>query len=107
MVPSAIGVPVAFCPGLVPQSDDLTAPVPAEPPLDVLVGFPLLPQPTRVAIPTAAMRATKGRACATRPYIRSCLSTSCGDGKKSRPSWARCADARTAQTGPQGQASAW
>ena len=65
----------------------------AEPPLDVLVGLPLLPQPTRVAIPTAAMRATKGRACATRPYMRSCLSTfSCGDGK-TRPSWARCADA--------------
>src|SRR5215469_5675998 len=81
MVPRLMGVPVAFTPGLVPQSDVLTAPVPAEPPLDVLVGLPLLAQPTRVAIPAAAMRATKGRACATRPYIRSCLSTSCGDGK--------------------------
>src|SRR5215469_3462842 len=81
MAPRLIGVPVAFTPGLVPQSDVLTAPVLGEPPLDVLAGFPLLPQPTRVAIPTAAMRATKGRACATRPYIRTCLSTSCGDGK--------------------------
>src|SRR5215469_5412692 len=59
MVPSGIGVPVAFTPGLVPHCDVFTAPL-DEPP-DGLLLVLLLPQPA-ASRPIAAASATAARA---------------------------------------------
>ena len=74
MVPSAIGEPVAFTPGLVPHCDVLTVvlPVLAAPLLEVAAvegaadGDPLLLQPARAASPNAAASAIAVRLPVTR-----------------------------------------
>jgi hypothetical protein len=73
--PSAIGVPVAFTPGLVPHCDVLDVfPELADGLLaDGLLGGVLLPHPARAAIPIAATSVTFARTLGARRYIRTCL----------------------------------
>lgn len=75
--PSAIGVPVAFTPGLVPHCDVLTAAAFDE--LDELGALvagllaDLLLHPATAVIPIAATSATVARIPGARPYILTCL----------------------------------
>jgi hypothetical protein len=75
MPPRAIGVPVAFTPGLVPHCDVLTV-VLLELAAGLLAGVlagVLLPHPASAAIPIAATSATFARTLDARRYIRTCL----------------------------------
>jgi len=87
--PSAIGVPVAFTPGLVPHCDVLDVALP-ELADGLLAGVPLLagvllPHPARAAIPIAATSATFARTLDARRYIRTCLRLLVVKAKSVRP----------------------
>src|ERR1700730_11940786 len=74
--PSALGVPVAFTPGLGPHCDVLTAAAFDElgAPRALVAGVAdLLLHPATAVIPIAATSATVARIPGARPYILTCL----------------------------------